>query len=67
MNSIDKLLPVHIVAKRLGCSKDTVYRLINAGELIAANTCTRGQYARRNRWKVFEESVNNFVKKNTVE
>lgn len=34
----DKLLPVSVVAKRLGCSVANVYRLIASGELVCVRT-----------------------------
>ena len=55
----EKLLPVHIVARRLSCSRDTVYRFIHAGCLKAQNIRTR----QKNYWRVYESSVTDFLSK----
>ena len=60
----DKLLPVHIVARRLAVSRNTVYRLINAGELKAVNV---GIGYFRQQMRVFESAVNDFLNKKESE
>ena len=42
--SEEKLLPVSVVARRLGCSIDNVYRLIAAGELVCIRTGLKKGY-----------------------
>ncbi|MDR0453495.1 MAG: helix-turn-helix domain-containing protein [Deferribacteraceae bacterium] len=60
----DKLLPVHIVARRLSISRCTIYRLINAGILEAVNI---GIGAHRQHRRITEVSVDKFLSKNNIE
>ncbi len=51
----EKLLTVRMVAKRLGLSISTIYRLVEAGELEVIRTGLKKGY------KVPETSLNEFV------
>lgn len=47
--SEEKLLPVSVVARRLGCSVSNVYNLIAAGRLVAMRRGVKKGYAVRER------------------
>ena len=52
----EKLLPVSVVARRLGRSVDTVYRLIAAGELVCIRTgLTQGYMVEEDEVERFKE------------
>lgn len=53
----EKLLPVSVVAQRLGRSVDTVYRFIAVGELVCIRTGVKKGYM------ISESELENFKKR----
>lgn len=49
MSGEEKMLPVSVVARRLGCSVSNVYNLIAAGRLVALRRGVKKGYAVRER------------------
>lgn len=56
----EKLLPISVVAQRLGRSVDTVYRLIAVGELVCIRTGVKKGYM------VSEGELERFKKRRAV-